>query len=250
MKNMRKDRGLEQLDSYLNNFSEEISIRLNHKNRIRILDAGCGYGVAMAGLIKKFGDKIELTGYNKSKDHGTIKDFIERSIKVGIFSEKEIKQITLPKIFYFDADKGLPFKDNNFDLIYSLGSVYLYKDKIKFFEECNRILRKNGQARIHLFEIKNQSNNSLSQKIQTSSDYKKYWEIWDNGKEILYSDYFKKINKIGIKEGKGDKDSKIVYLEINKQLKLDFGLRFVSAIDNNLIYDQCMGTRSIYTTQK
>jgi SAM-dependent methyltransferase len=239
---MKKDRGVQELDDYLENFSKEIQERINEKGKVRILDAGCGYGLAMAGLIKKFENKVEIVGYNLTKKDGTIKDFKKRAIKKGIFTEKEIKKLkNFPKIIYFDVDKGLPFKKDSFDFIFSLASVYLYKDKIKFFEECNRVLKFGGIAKISLFEMKD-SQNKLRNNL--------FWEIWNEGKEIDFPDYFKEIKGVQIKSGKReDNNHIIIYLEIRKQQKLDFKLKLIGVINMGIIAPDKYGMRSIYVSK-
>lgn len=249
---MKKDRGIGQLDNYLGNLSDEIGKKIKQKGKVRVLDAGCGYGLAMAGLIKKFGNKIEVIGYNQKRAHGTIKDFKERAIHTGIFTKNEIKRLkNIPKIVYFDADKGLPFKTNSFDFVFSLASIYLYKDKIKFFEECNRVLKQNGIAKIQLFET------AISGKKQEIIEKNKYsgqmhfWEIWESGKEINFVDYFKLIKNIRIGVGKReDNNHSIIYLEIRKSSKLDFKLKLIDFIDMRLIAQDRFGLRSIYITKE
>ena len=159
---MKRDRGIKELDDYFEGFSNEIQKRIKAKGKVRILDAGCGYGLAMAELIKKFGNKVEFVGYNLTKKDGSINELKERVVRRGIFTQKEVKELkNFPKILYIDADKGLPFKENSFDFIFSLASVYLYKNKIKFFEDCNKMLKKDGIAKISLFETENLENKKM-----------------------------------------------------------------------------------------
>lgn len=236
---MKKDRTIQDLDGYLGNFSEEFRKKLNKKNKIKILDAGCGYGLVMAGLIKKFGNRVEIIGYNKTKEDGTINDFKEKSIRMDIFSKKKIQNISNPKMIYLDANQKLPFNNEEFDFIYSLASVYLYENKIAFFQECNRILNKNGKARIHLFELKK---NKTNMKELRKIDMKTYLKISKNGKEVNNINYLTKIKGVSIKFGKRmDNNHIIIYLELKKQTKLDFNLKMISFVDNGL-----NGIKSIY----
>lgn len=238
---MKKDRTIEDLDSYLGNFSREIKRRVNSKNKLKILDAGCGYGLVMAGLTKKFGNKIELSGYNKQKEDGTIKDFKERSTRKGILTKEEIKKINLPKIVYLDANKKLLFKDEEFDFIYSLASVYLYKDKVAFLQECNRILAKGGTARIHLFEIKK---DKVAFEDLRKTDMKWYLKIFEDKKSVSGIDYFSKTKGVKIKFGRRkDNGHTIVYLEIKKQPQLDFNLKLIGTGEFD---SKSHGFRSIY----
>ena len=240
---MPKDRGIKNIERYFGNFVKLVAKKIKKKGKVKILDAGCGYGVAMMDFVKIFGNKIEIIGYNYSKNDGDIKRMKQQAIKKRIFIKKELNKIKkFPKILYLDANKRLPFKDNEFDFIYSMASVYLYDDKIHFLEECNRILKKEGIARISVAFWPHFEN-----KKGFPSKYYEMWEIWDKGKEIKIWNYCKKIK--GLKVVGKEKDSK-QYLEIKKQPKLDFKLQFISSIDYNFIWKGWGGVKSIYTTQK
>ena len=150
----------------------------------------------------------------------------------------------LPKIIYLDANKKLPFKDNEFDFIYSMASIYLFDDKIHFLEECNRILKKEGIAR-----ISPSFGPHFREKKGFPSRYYEMWEIWDNGKEVKIWNYCRRIKgvlAVWKSRGKGDKP---LYIEIKKQLKLDFKLKFITSIDYNFLWKPWIGVKSIYTTQ-
>lgn len=247
---MIRNRGIKELDDFFENFSEEIRKRINKQGKVKILDAGCGYGLAMIELVKKFKDKIEIIGYNKSKEDGTINGLKEKAVKKGIFTEEEIKKIkNFPKIIYLDADEKLPFKNNSFDFIYCMHSVYLYKDKIKFFEECNRILKKDGIAKISLFE-KNMKESKAEVLGSLKNQNSKYFlEIWDEIKEINFIEYFNEIKGIKIKCGRRtDNNHAVIYLEIKKQPKLNFKLALFDYINMGVIAPDRFGMRSIYTT--
>jgi SAM-dependent methyltransferase len=239
---MPRDRGIDKIDRYFGDFTRLIEQKIKKKGKVKILDAGCGHGVAMLGYLKLFGDKVEITGFNYSSEHGDTKIMKSEAIKKKIFSKNELQKLKLPKILYLDASKKLPFKNNEFDFIYSMASVYLYDDKIHFLEECNRILKKDGLARIsvafwpHFKKIKG-----------FPSRYYEMWEIWDKGKEIKVYDYFKKFN--GLKSVGKNNESK-QYLEMIKVPKLDFKLKFITSIDYNHIWREWTGVKSIYTTQK
>ena len=114
---MAKDRGIDKVEAYFGNFVKLVERRINKQGKVKILDAGCGYGVAMMGFIKRFGNKIEMMGFNYSQRDGNIAKMKKYAIKNGIFTKKELERITLPKIVYCDASKRLPFKDNSFDFI-------------------------------------------------------------------------------------------------------------------------------------
>jgi SAM-dependent methyltransferase len=248
---MKKDRGIKELNDYFENFSKDIQKRIDKKGKVRILDAGCGYGLAMAGLIKKFGNNIEAIGYNLTKKDGTVSDFKKQAVKNGIFTQKEINKIkNIPKIIYINADKGLPFKKNSFDFIFSMASVYLYKDKIKFFEECNRVLKPEGIAKISLFETKNLKDKKvIFRNLRNSFSRNNLFEIWDKKAEVNFASYFDRIKGVEIKCGKReDNNHAVVYLEISKQSKLNFKLKLIDTVNMGIIAPDRYGMRSIYTT--
>jgi SAM-dependent methyltransferase len=251
---MPKDRGIEKADRYFGDFTKIIAKRvkkLKKGQKLRILDAGCGFGVAMIGFYKRFGNKVEITGFNYSQYDGNQKRMKKEAIKKGIFTEKEYNKIPkreLPKFVYCDASKKLPFKDNTFDFIYSMASIYLYDDKIHFLKECNRIVKKNGLVRISpSFGIHNDQ--AYGKVKHIPPEFWEFWKIYDKGKQVKPENYLRKVPGIKIvwkNKGKGDKP---FYLEIKKQKNFDPKLHFVSSVDMNFIWTRWGGVVSYYTTQ-
>ena len=244
---MPKDRGIDRVDSYFGDFTKIIADRIKKKGKVKILDAGCGFGVAMMGFIKRFGDKVEIIGYNYSENDGSIKTAKIQAIEKRIFTKQELEKLkNWPKYVYLDASKKLPFKNNEFDFVYSMASLYLYDDKIAFLQECNRVLKKDGIARISPAFAKHFS---IPRRTYIPDQYTEFWEVWDKGKEVKIWDYCKRIK--GIKavwknKGKGDKP---MYFELLGNTQIDFKLKLVASVDLNFIWEQWGGVKSIYTTQ-
>lgn len=237
---MARDRGIEHIEEITGDFLEVIRRDILKKGKVRILEAGCGHGVAMMGFVKRFGDNIEIVGFNLNKNHGTISKMKKQAVvDKEIFNKLELKNIkNLPKIVYCDASKKLPFASNSFDFIYSRASVYLFEDKIRFFEECNRILKKKGIARVA------PGFGSLS--TPSGNQGEPYGiEIWDKGKKVKPEKYFNQIRGVRFVDG----PKKTHYLEITKTKNLDFGLKLIASMDYNFIWHEWMGVKSIYTTQ-
>jgi SAM-dependent methyltransferase len=238
---MPKDRGIESLgQDRFSNLLELMEDKIARKGKIRVLDAGCGYGVTMMGLLKRFGEKIEIMGFNYNQKSGTVKIMKEQAIKKGIFDKKEIQDKSLPKIVYLDASKTWPFKSKSFDFVYGQASLYLFDDKIHALEESNRILKKDGLARFNSVVWDNHLNKELRNPRLSEA-----WEIWDKGKLIAPENYFKRIKGVKI----GYIDGKPRYVEISGGKKISFGLKFITSIDYNFLWDKFGGVKSIYTTQ-
>ncbi len=243
---MAKDRGIEKVEAYFGNFLRIIEERIKEKGKVKILDAGCGYGVAMLGFLKRFGNKVEICGFDYSKNDGTREIMKKQVIIKRIFTKKELEKIKLPKIYYVDANKKLPFKSESFDFIYSLAMLYLIDNKIYFLEECNRILKKQGIARISpAFGPHFKDKKGFPEK------YQEMWEIFDKGKEVKIWNYCNKIKDVKAvwkKRGLGH-GNKPMYIELKKQKKLNFKLKFISSIDYNFLWKDWGGIKSIYSTQ-
>src|SRR3989344_803082 len=234
-KNMARDRGIEHIEEITGDFLEILSRTINKKKKVKILEAGCGHGVAMMGFIKRFGENVEIIGFNLNSNHGTISKMKKQAIKKGIFTKEELKKIkNMQKIIYCDASDDLPFKSDTFDFIYSRSSAYLFDDKVHFFEECNRILKKEGIARL--------APGFVPLPAPEGNKGEPYGiEIWDKGSLINPETYFNNI--------KGIRFVNPVFFEITKTKDLDFGLKLVTSIDYNFIWHEWMGVKSIYTTQ-
>ena len=217
-------------------FLDAIEERIGAKGRVRILDAGCGHGVAMLELVKRFGERVELVGFNYSRRHGDPRLMRREALRKGLFSEDEYRRLgNKPRFAYLDASERLPFASGSFDFIYSMSAIYLFEDKARFFEECNRILRKGGLAGLE----------AAYRDGKQPKEYSYPWEIWDGGKRVAPEDYFARF--AGIRIGK---DGDVLGIEFRKRPRLDLGLKLIAAIDSNLIWHRWMGVKSIYTTQK
>jgi ubiquinone/menaquinone biosynthesis C-methylase UbiE len=149
-----KTRGLNEANEKLGNIERVVEKMLKTKKKIKIFESGCGYGRLMIDLTLKYRDKIEIIGMNLKPEHGDKNKMIKNALKEGIVSRTDLKKIKIPKIIYGDASKKIPFKNNSIDLILSQVSSYLYKDKLHFYEEVARVLKKGGIARLTFPETK------------------------------------------------------------------------------------------------
>jgi len=221
-------------------FTSFIEDNLDVKRKIRILDAGCFRCHLLALLLKRYGNKVELTGFNYSERDGNIHTMLGLAVDKGIFTEEEIKSVkNLPKIIYTDANKDLPFSSGSFDLIICNSTMHLLEDKIHFLEECNRILDKGGKAFIAsaLFPF---TSRRFSEDLRKEASL----EIWHNGKKIDPIKYLSGFKGIEI-EYHGMENPAI---KICKQPSMNFNLQLLTSIDTNYISPVFTGIKSIYRT--
>jgi len=122
---------------------------LNKKNKVRVLEIGFGEGRLLLELKKIFSSRnIELYGLNKQKEGRMYSraDLMKNAKKFKI----SVARNNLPKLFFYDADSGLKFKNNFFDLVISQTTFIYIKNKARLIEEIYRVLKKNGHAYLQI----------------------------------------------------------------------------------------------------
>lgn len=242
---MPKDRGVEHVSRQLGDFTALVAQGVQAGQHVKILEAGCGYGVAMMGFVKLFGEAVEVTGINYAPTHGDVETMKETAVEKGLYSRNELDELPealIPVITFCDASRDLPFRDNTFDFIYSVASLYLFDDKMHFLEECNRILKSEGVARISA------SLHFARENKGVPAHYDSFWEIWHQGRETKIWDYCKLVPGLDFVWNGSTRDP-LAYIELRKQQALRTNLRFIAAVDLNLIWHEWCGIKSIYSTQ-
>ncbi len=97
-----------------------------------ILDVGCGIGGSSLYLAEKFGARV--TGITLSPVQANRAK--ERAQAAGLQAQAD---------FQVANALDLPFADDSFDLVWSLESGEHMPDKVKFLQECYRVLKPGGQ---------------------------------------------------------------------------------------------------------
>jgi tocopherol O-methyltransferase len=97
-----------------------------------ILDVGCGIGGSSLYLAEKFGARV--TGITLSPVQANRAK--ERAIAAGLEAKAD---------FQVANALEMPFADNSFDLVWSLESGEHMPDKVKFLQECYRVLKPGGK---------------------------------------------------------------------------------------------------------
>jgi tocopherol O-methyltransferase len=97
-----------------------------------ILDVGCGIGGSSLYLAEKFGARV--TGITLSPVQANRAQ--ERAKAAGLEGKADFKVANALE---------MPFDDNSFDLVWSLESGEHMPDKVKFLQECYRVLKPGGK---------------------------------------------------------------------------------------------------------
>lgn len=123
---LKKDRRQAQID-----LIEELLSWAGISQVENILDVGCGIGGSSLYLAQKY--NATATGITLSPVQAS--RATERSKEAG----------AIEKTRFLVADAlNMPFADNSFDLVWSLESGEHLPDKVKFLQECYRVLKPGG----------------------------------------------------------------------------------------------------------
>jgi len=150
-------------------------------------------------------------------------------LEQGVITKKDLKTMKIPKIIYGDAGEKIPFKTSSIDFVFSQTSSYLYKNKLHFFEEVARVLKKGGIARI-----------TLPESTAVPEEFQPLLKIFEKGKMISLKKLVKRHKDIKfVKTPRGEA------IEI-KGGKLDFKAKLESSINLHNLNNKVFGTQSIY----
>jgi tocopherol O-methyltransferase len=122
----KKDRRIAQID-----LNEEILQWTNLQQAQTILDVGCGIGGSSLYLAQKYNAKV--TGITLSPVQASRAK--ERAVSANL-SQQTSFQVA-------DA-LNMPFADASFDFVWSMESGEHMPDKVKFLQECYRVLKPGG----------------------------------------------------------------------------------------------------------
>ncbi len=122
----KKERRIAQID-----LIEELLKWANVGQAENILDVGCGIGGSSLYLAQKFNAKV--CGVTLSPVQ--VRRAEERAAEAGLSSKAR---------FQVADALNLPFADASFDLVWTLESGEHMPDKVKFLQECYRVLQPGG----------------------------------------------------------------------------------------------------------
>lgn len=146
---------------------EYILSLIDYSKASAVLDIGCGRGEDLIEIASRIGEKAILYGV----------DAIPQSIDLAKTKTNGDQRFYFE---YLDAENGLRFYDNTFDVVYSCNVLECIRDKSKLLEEIARILKPEGQVVFAHFDwdtqVFNAKDKGLYRKIlHAFNDWKQPW---------------------------------------------------------------------------
>lgn len=250
--NRRKSRGLDDLSLRIGDITREIDRRIRAGSPVRILEVGCGYGVALLQLRHRYGSQVDLHGINRSPTHGDTRTMKAIAAKRGLHTDSESNGLALPRIHYFDVCAPWPLPSDSFDLVFSQHAFLWFDDKIKPLEEINRVITDNGIALLDLRVTRSKSTHKSSIVIQDgarATSFRAYLQQFGNidiksSFQARYGDMWRWVRRrLGFQGAPRKARSR---LQMRKSANLDFNLEFLAANPFSATCPGRKGCQSIY----
>ena len=230
-----RKRGIKEAKERIGDIVKDIKGLLKEKKKVRVLEVGCGYGRALLELKKSFKDRIEIHGINKEK-RWNLKLIKRYALHQKVFTKKDINQ-NLPKIYIADAGQKLKFPNNYFDYIYSQACIQYIADKALFMEEINRILKKDGLARLDM----------QPRNMEFPVEVQHLFEIWDNSKRVDFIKYVRQFKNIKVIH---TQKRSIGVITMRKAKNFKMNLKFIKDISLQDICDDWHPRKAIFKVKK
>lgn len=202
----------------------------------KILEIGCGYGRALLDITCLAGDQVSLTGINLEHwyDSCLVKEF---AADQGFTSDQAARL----DIIAHDVDRGLPFPEADFDLVFSVATMHSVRDKIGLLKDINRVLCESGMAIIDLSLPRNELIKPDMRGTPMPEQFRDRLEIWSSGKKISVHDWLDGFDNIRVAHTQTDS-----YIVMTRDPKFTPEARLVASIPLHDIYESWWGYQSIY----
>ena len=228
-----RGRGLADLQRSVGDIVGDIELRLARRDRVRVLELGCGFGTALLDLRERFGDRVQLHGLNRVPEDGDV-DVMRRTLRDRPAPQPDAQAIELPAIAYADVAHGLPFADDSFDVVYSQVAWLYFGNKVGVIRDVMRLLAEGGVARIDADELR----------AGLPLEYARLVEIWQQGSVVPFGDYLRRhgLALAGAPEGE--------YLHFGKRPGFGDDLERVLEIDLSTLQPDWDGIKCVYRVRQ
>jgi len=223
-------RGHAELIDRVGGIFGDIDARLTTRDRVRVLELGCGYGTVLLELGARYGPRVELHGVNREHNDGNADIFRRNAIERGLIAPEAPFAAPVPEIAYVDVADGLPFADATFDIVYCQVAWRYFGNKIGVLREVSRVLRPDGLAKIDAEELR----------PGLPHEYQRLVEIWNEGRLVPFGDYLRRFGATLTACPEGE------YLRFGKSPGFGEDLERVNEIDLNRIHAKWDGIKCIY----
>ena len=117
------------------NLCQRVYTAAGVKEQDRVLDAGCGFGGAIASLNEQF-QALDMTGLNIDPRQ------LDRA-------RQQVQPLANNRIAFVEGDAcQLPFPDASMDVVLAVECIFHFPSRAAFFREVRRVLRPGGRLGI------------------------------------------------------------------------------------------------------
>jgi SAM-dependent methyltransferase len=225
-------RGHAELVDRVGGIFAEIDARLECRERVSVLELGCGYGTVLLELGHRYGSRVEVNGINREPRDGNLDILRRNGLERGLIAPEDATTHPLPTIAYVDVADGLPYPDGTFDIVFSQVAWRYFGDKVRVLREVNRVLREDGIAKIDADELR----------PDLPHEYQRLVEIWDEGRLVTFHDYVARFGMDFVESVEGE------YLHFGKTSRFGEDLECVFEIDVSELNRAWNGVKCVYRT--
>ena len=208
----------------------EIDARLETRERVRVLELGCGYGTVLLEIGQRYGSRVEAHGINREPRDGNVDILRRNGLERGLIAPEDAVTHPLPTIAYVDVAEGLPYADEAFDVVFSQVAWRYFGNKIHVLREASRVLRSDGIAKIDAEELR----------PDLPPEYQRLVEIWDEGRLVTFHDYAARFGMAFVASAEGE------YLRFGKTPRFGEDLERVFQIDVAELDRRWNGVKCVY----
>ena len=225
-------RGHAELVDRVGGIFTEIDARLPSRERVRVLELGCGYGTVLLEIGARYGPRVETCGINREHRDGNVDIFRRNGLERGLIAPEDATTHPLPAIAYVDVAEGLPYPDSTFDVVYSQVAWRYFGNKVHVLREVSRVLRDDGIAKIDADELR----------PDLPPEYQRLVEIWDEGRLVTFHDYAARFGMAFVDSVEGE------YLGFGKAPRFGEDLERIFEIDVSKLNTRWNGVKCVYRT--